>query len=214
MEIATIAIAATGLVVVGHVYEWAKLRRMSPEERRIYKKKTRLRAAARERLPSVREAREKRLEQERKLAIERHRDADVQETPFEYQIGRHANEALAIRYGIANQKRQVIEGFYYAKGGKKIRDPDRDKYRYVPASSILARKLEKVGNDKYRVTLPIFGNREAIAVIEIGTDYLKTFLPMDDDWFAKHGQLEEVLKGNGSFSLKELARFHVEKAVS
>lgn len=224
MEIATIAIAATGLIVATHVVEWAKLKAMSPEEREEYKKKNRLRTRALKRSASIKEAREKRLERERiqeeerlreeqRAARAQHRDAETQETPFEYRVGRHANEALAIRYGIANQVTETIEGFYYAKGGIKRRDSSRDRVRYVPATKIAIMKVEKVGESKYRALLPSYRNREVIVVIEEGKEYVKTFLPKDQNWFKQFAQLEETLKGNGSFNLKELARFHIEKAV-
>lgn len=220
MEFATIAIAVTGVVAATHVYEWARLRRITPEERQAYKEKIRLRKAAEKRLASIEAARKKREEREKaeeeerkKLAVKQHRDADTQSTPFTYRIGRHANEALAIRYGIANQKQETTKGYYYAKGGERKRAPSRDRTRYVPAGTMRLKKLEKIEANTYRAVLTNYRDREVIAVIEPGTDYIKTFLPKDDAWFVKHQKLEEVLKGNGSFSLKELARFHIEKAV-
>ena len=154
------------------------------------------------------------MKNQKRETFERFRDADEQTSPFRYKIDRHANEALAIRYGIANQTKTVVKGYYYAKGGKQVFDERRDKVRYEPAESIRVRKLKKLCESKYLVALSDFREREAVAIIEVGTDYIKTFLPKSDDWFTKHAQLEEVLKGNGAFSLKELARFHIDKAVT
>jgi hypothetical protein len=63
------------------------------------------------------------------------------------------------------------------------------------------------------VVLTDFRDRKAKAVIETGTEYVKTFYPLEDIWFEKHADLENTLKGNGSFTLKELATFHVNKTV-
>lgn len=142
-----------------------------------------------------------------------HRDADIQSTPYTYKIGKHANEALAIRYGIANMEKKVKEYTYYGKGGIEKRNPDRDRVYYTPSSTITLRKCKSIVNDQYLVELTDHGNRIVMAVIEKGTEYVKTFLPISDEWFTKHAKLEETLKNNNSFSLKELARFHVLKAI-
>jgi hypothetical protein len=63
------------------------------------------------------------------------------------------------------------------------------------------------------VLLSDFRDRKARAIIEAGTEYVKTFYPLDDEWFKKYADLEETLKGNNSFTLKELAIFHVQKTV-
>lgn len=122
------------------------------------------------------------------------RDADQQDKPYRYHIGRHANETLALRYGIANL--DGVDG------------------RGHPAKFIELRKLERVANNIYLVELADFRNRKAKAVIEVGTEYVKTFLPMSEDWFSKYASLEEALKGNKTMSLKDIARFHVEKVVN
>jgi hypothetical protein len=155
------------------------------------------------------EAEKRRKEYER----QQHRDGDQQTTPYTYQIGRHGNESLAIRYGIANQERKVKDYWYYAKGGEQKRNPDRDKVYYEPESTIRLQKTKKVSKDLYEVLLTDFRNRKARAIIETGTEYVKTFYPLDDSWFDKHADLEKTLKGNNSFTLKELATFHVQKAV-
>ncbi|BAO45438.1 SND2/TMEM208 family protein [Thiolapillus brandeum] len=155
------------------------------------------------------EAEKRRKEYER----QQHRDGDQQTTPYTYQIGKHGNESLAIRYGIANQERKVKEYWYYAKGGEQKRNPDRDKIYYEPASKIRLQKTRKVSKDLYEVLLTDFRDRKARAIIETGTEYVKTFYPLDDSWFEKYADLEETLKGNNSFTLKELATFHVQKAV-
>lgn len=120
-----------------------------------------------------------------------HRDADKQVSPYTYQVARHANEALAYRYGIANVSR--------AKSG-----------RLVPRKQVILRKLERVGPDSFLSKLVEFRDRKVVAVIETGTEYVKTFLPLDSDqWFARYGDFDAALKGNGTFSLKELAEFHI-----
>lgn len=168
------------------------------------------------------EQKQKRLEKERAEKEERerierlrqeHRDSDQQTTPYVYKIGKHGNESLAIRYGIANQERKVKEYWYYAKGGEQKRNPDRDKVYYEPANTIRLQKTRKVSKDLYEVLLTDFRDRKARAVIETGTEYVKTFYPLDDSWFEKYADLEKTLKGNNSFTLKELATFHVQKVV-
>jgi len=122
------------------------------------------------------------------------RDADQQDKPYRYEIGRHANETLALRYGIANLN--GVDG------------------RGHPAKFIDLRKLERVGSNVYLVEISGFRKRKAKAVIEVGTEYVKTFLPLSEDWFSKYANLEETLKGNKTMSLKDIARFHVEKVVN
>ena len=117
------------------------------------------------------------------------RDADAQDSPYHYQIGRHANETLALRYGLVN-----------AKGNKE-------------ADTIQLRKLKKIKTDFYKVELPTFGKRNAIAVIEPGTDYVKTFYPTEEDWFTTHAKLETLLKNNGGLGLSDIAKYHIEAAL-
>lgn len=119
------------------------------------------------------------------------RDADYQDSPFIYKIGTHANEALAIRYGIANTERDKI----------------------TPSSTVKLQKLKRIQDTHYEVLLTEYSDRKAIAVIEPGTDYVKTFYPLHKIWFKEQAQLELTLKGNGSFTLKELATFHVQKTL-
>jgi len=142
-----------------------------------------------------------------------HRDADVQARPYRYSIGTHGNEALAIRYGVANQERKVREYWYHEPGGERVRNPDRDRSYYEPAGTIRLQKVRKISEARYEVQLSDFRDRLAIAVIEPGTEVVKTFLPLDESWFSINADLELTLKGNGTFSLKELARIHVDKAM-
>ena len=121
------------------------------------------------------EAEKRRKEYER----QQHRDGDQQTSPYTYQIGKHGNESLAIRYGIANQERKVKEYWYYAKGGEQKRNSDRDKVYYEPASTIRLQKTRKVSKDLYEVLLTDFRDRKARAIIETGTEYVKTFYPLD-----------------------------------
>ena len=141
------------------------------------------------------------------------RDADSQDEPYTYEIDTHGNESLAIRYGIANNERKVEEYWYHAQGGQYTHNPARNKVYFKPASFIRLQKVRRVGTDHFDVLLTDFQNRLARAVIEAGTEYVKTFYPLDDGWFRRHAELELTLKGNGSFTLKELAKFHVQKAV-
>jgi uncharacterized membrane protein len=160
----------------------------------------------------AREAIERKLAERKKQELLR--DAEAQDVPYEYAIGRHGNETLAIRYGIANLKKEIIPYFYHVKDGVKKRNPDRDKIVWKDSETIRLKKLEKIGLSKYEVQLSDFRDRRAVAIIEVGTDYVKTFYPIDEGWFKIHRGLEEVLKGNRSMSLKELAHFHVEKTIS
>lgn len=146
-------------------------------------------------------------------ARKEHRDADVQTTPYVYETGKHANEALAIRYGIANQEKHIKEYTYFAIGGVKTRNPDRDSSTLVPSEKIVIRKIKYLGNNEFLATLPNHGDRKVRVVIEKGTEYVKTFLPLEDIWFQNYAALETTLKNNNSFSLKELASFHVQKAI-
>lgn len=150
----------------------------------------------------------------KKKAREQHRDADIQDVPYTYQIGQHGNESLAIRYGIANQEKKIKEYWYHTRGGEKVRNQDRDTICYEPSATIQLKKIRKMGKEfHYKVLLTDYRDRHAIAVIEVGTEYVKTFYPLDDSWFDKYADLELTLKGNGSFTLKELAKFHVDKTI-
>lgn len=140
--------------------------------------------------------RQRAIQYEAELAEKRRtefRDASYQMKPYTYQIGRHANETLALRYGIANLERK----------GSKIFD----------AKKINLQKTKKVRENVYLVQISDFRNRKAIAVIEPGTEYVKTFLPLSDDWFEEYEELELVLKGNKTMLLSEIAKFHIEKTV-
>lgn len=138
---------------------------------------------------SLKKAADKLREKAEREKLEHFRDSDNQSSPYIYQIGNHANESLAIRYGIANMERNE------------------------PAKHIRLQKIRKIEKDKYEVLLIGYRGRKSIAVIEVGTEYVKTFYPLNDNWFEKHEALETALKGNGSFTLKELATFHVQKTV-
>ena len=142
------------------------------------------------------------------------RDADIQDKAYKYEIGQHANEALALRYGLVNNKKIIERGYVYERGGEKVHAPEKDKTRYVPAANIRVQKIEKLGANKFRVKLPDFGNREAVAIHEKGTNYIKTFYPLDDTWFEENINLELALKNNSAFTLKELAKFHVDAIIS
>jgi hypothetical protein len=148
---------------------------------------------------------------------ERHRvgcrDADAQDDPYEYRCAGHPNRTLALRYGIANVGSEVREYVYYGRGGEPIRNPSRDRTVPVENRTIRIRKLQALGNSQFIAELPDFGTIRVRVVIERGTEYVSTFLPRNDAWFTDHAALEDVLKGNPTFSLKEVAKMHVDKAI-
>jgi hypothetical protein len=145
----------------------------------------------------------------------RHRDADTQSEPYTYGCVGRPNRTLALRYGIANQEKVVEEYWFYGPGGAKERNPARDRVRFNEATQISLRKIEKVRSDGganvYLAELPEWGNRKVHVAIAPGSENVKEFLPIaPDSWFDKHVHLEEPLKDNRTFSLKELAKFHVD----
>ncbi len=204
------------LKIFGFLY-----REINPDAKKSYlEKKAKEDRENNERINAEAEKARKIKEQEkaekRRKELERtqHRDADQHVLPYVYKIGKHGNESLAIRYGIANQTRSIEEYWYYAKGGERKRNPERDKVFYKPSDTIRIQKTNRLSKDLYEVLLSDFRDRKARAVIEKGSEYVKTFYPLNDDWFDEYSDLETTLKGNNSFTLKELATFHVQKAVN
>ena len=184
------------------------------EKKKIIQEEQAKQAAAERAAAERREAYLRNEAERKELERCRHRDADKQDTPYTYEIGKHGNAALALRYGIVNQERKIKEYWYYESGGGRARNSDRDKVFYEESKTINIQKTKKVGSDMYEVILPDFKNRKAKAIIEAGTEYVKTFYPLDEKgWFQKHADLETVLKDNGAFTLKELAKFHIDKTV-
>lgn len=159
-----------------------------------------------------------RAEQER---LERLRDSDHQSEPYTYEIGKHANQTLAIRYGIANTTLETIPYYYYAKGGIKKRNYDRDRKRVVNSDTIKLRKIKRLsGNNQFLGELSGFKKRKAVAIHIAGEEFIRTFYPInatsddvDHDWWQRNPELEAALKDNKTFTLKEMAKFHVEKTV-
>lgn len=204
-----LAMAAGAILLVKKTYDFVEINRRDPG------------GANRIRAKAMDDLRTARLNEEAKIALRQQekdraewRDSDRQDKPYPYRIGKHANEALAIRYGIANQIRKIKEYTYHAKGGELKRNPARDTTYFEPSSVIRLKKRERLRESVYAVELTDFRDRAAVAVIETGAEYVKTFLPLDEErWFKEQAGLEIVLKGNGTFSLKELARFHIEKAI-
>ena len=129
---------------------------------------------------------------QRRRDRDRNRDSEVQNEPYVYSIGQHGNEALALRYGIVNRKQSSS----------------------LPSSKIKIQKTEKIGDDKYKVKLVDFGDKDAVVIHEPGTDYIKTFYPLNEEWFTEHNDLETALKNTGSFTLKELAKFHIDTLIA
>lgn len=169
---------------------------------------------------------ERRLKDEQQRAREAHRDAEFQDEPYVYEMnGRHPNETLALRYGIANTVEKKAYLTYSLRGGERAEDQSSYTLQIEEANTIKLRKLGKqamIRVDKgrsdrddqstYLVEITDFGKRKALAVIEAGTEYVKTFLPFDDRWFQLNGHLENTLKDNHTMTLKEIAIFHVTKA--
>lgn len=130
------------------------------------------------------------------------RDAEQQNSPYTYEIGRHGNETLALRYGIANINNST------GQESLKIR------IQKIRRAGMI---FDGDGNETsekncYLAKLPDFRNREVLAIIEPGTEYVKTFYPLRKSWFENNKHLEETLKGNSTMSLKEVATFHILKA--
>lgn len=156
----------------------------------------------------------RREEQDRRKAQLRYeeqarlRDGDTQDRPYIYQIGRHANETLALRYGIANMECRA-EG----KRGQYGRDADQIKLQKVRRAGMKLPygEFETRETNTYLVKLTDFRNRAALAVIEPGTEYVKTFLPRHKAWFDLNKHIEETLKGNATMTLKEIASYHIMK---
>ena len=71
----------------------------------------------------------------------------------------------------------------------------------------------KLQDAHYEVELISFGLRRAIAIIEPGTEYVKTFYPIETDWFERNKKLESLLKNNRGLSLADVAKFHIETAL-
>lgn len=165
---------------------------------------------------AVREANEKRLQEDRlareaartakatsaaaEEALRRvRRDLDHQDSPFIYEIGRHANETLALRYGIPNLENSRSE--------QPARSIELRKLR--PAGMVGADGVEMPEKNVYLVELTRFRNRQALAVIVKGEEFVRTFYPMRQSWFDANSGLEEKLKGNRGFTLKEIAQFNI-----
>ncbi|WP_312531053.1 hypothetical protein [Paracoccus sp. (in: a-proteobacteria)] len=70
---------------------------------------------------------------------------------------------------------------------------------------------ESTESNTYLVKLTDFRDREVLAVIEPGTEYVKTFLPRHKSWFTLNKHLEETIKGNSTMTLKEIVSYHIMK---
>lgn len=139
-----------------------------------------------------------RLELEERLRkSEQLRDAEFQDAPYTYQIGVHGNKMLALRYGIVNnyvESNCNKEGFDWNVENQKI----------------TLKKIKKIKRGHYEVILPELGGGTAIAVIEPGTEYVKTFYPRSEQWFCDFADLENLIKNNPSFSNRYIAKLHVK----
>ena len=159
-----------------------------------------------------------RLERERLHLL---RDSDRQSEPCKYEIGKHGNQTLAIRYGLANTDVEVIPYYYFAKGGIQKRNFDRDRRKIVDSNFIRLRKICRLNDEnQFLVELTDFHKKRAIAVHCSGEEFIRTFYPInlasdgvDHDWWKRNSELELALKDNKTFTLKEMAKFHVDKIV-
>lgn len=151
-----------------------------------------------------RERQKLQAQQERRKAHEAWRDGPSQNEPYTYQIGRHANETLALRYGIANV---VSDSDHRAKNSIRLKKIRR-------AGMLLGNELGETSEDNcYLVQLVDFRNREALAIIGAGEEFVRTFYPRSKVWFDNNEKLETVVKGNATMSLKEIVGFHISHAV-
>lgn len=132
--------------------------------------------------------RENEINNNNKAALQAVRDQVFHESPVEFKIGRHAKETLALRYGSiisgnkVNLKKIRPSGMYDARSGK-----------------------ENIEKNCYLVELSDLRSRRALVVIEKGDDFVKTFLPMEKEWFDINKDLETILKGNSSFEISKIA---------
>ena len=166
--------------------------------------------------------REKRLNaQIERESLARLRDRDHQHEPYTYEIGLHGNQTLAIRYGLANTSLETIPYYYYAKGGERKRNSERDRKKVVNSKYIRLRKIKKLNADnQFLVELTDFRKRKAVAIHISGEEFIRTFYPInsslrdvDSGWWIRNPELEAALKDNKTFTLKEMAKFHVDKLV-
>ncbi|KZY47917.1 hypothetical protein A3732_06300 [Oleiphilus sp. HI0050] len=70
------------------------------------------------------------------------------------------------------------------------------------------------GRGHYWAELVDFNNAKVRVVIEDGADFVNTFYPASDrEWFEKYKALEQILKNAEAFTLKELAKYHLDLVV-
>lgn len=175
---------------------WKLVKYFSPQEQTKREREAAIDAFKRELANefAAREAeRQRKLRADAKEKFESWRDADTQDRPFEYIIGRHALETLSLRYGIPHLTKNE-----YGK--------------VTGAKSIRIQKIKYLEKDRYLSKLPDYRDREVIAVIEKGTDFVKTFYPIcGEEWFERNKSWEDSLKGNRGFTIKDMARMHVDR---
>src|SRR5690349_7766937 len=119
----------TFLFLVGSVvFSWllwrhierSDARREQAARRDAEQRKTNAEAKARAADAEIRESAKARAEIER-VRVEgeriRHRDADTQDLPYEYQCVGHPNRTLALRYGIANLRKEIEPYTFYGRYG-------------------------------------------------------------------------------------------------
>ncbi|KZY79077.1 MULTISPECIES: hypothetical protein [unclassified Oleiphilus] len=118
--------------------------------------------------------------------------------PLLYKCFGHPNRTLALRYGILNQ----------SKLSGEVRENDTIrllKMGYVDGFE---------GRGHYWAELVDFNNAKVRVVIEDGADFVNTFYPASDrEWFEKYKALEQILKNAEAFTLKELAKYHLDLVV-
>ncbi|KZY43420.1 MULTISPECIES: hypothetical protein [unclassified Oleiphilus] len=140
----------------------------------------------------------------KKLEYERHinqeklnqiaRDKPYSEHPVVFNCTGHPNRTLALRYGVMNAENGV----------------EKNTIRLVKQG--LVQGFE--GRGHYYAELCDYENTKVRVVINEGSDYINTFYPLsDEEWFQKYETLEKLLKNNDSFTLKELAKYHIDVVV-
>lgn len=135
---------------------------------------------------------EERLKRER---LEREaRDKPISDELVSFKCIGHPNRTLALRYGVMNTEDDSENNtIRLLKKG------------YVPG-------FEERGH--YYAELYDYENTKVRVVIDEGSDYINTFYPLSDkEWFEKYETLEKLLKNNDSFTLKELAKYHIDVVV-
>ena len=124
--------------------------------------------------------------------------APLQADAFSFKCWGHPNRTLAMRYGLLNQSHA---------GGRLI---ENDTIQLIKQGYV--KGFEDRGH--YWAKLVDFDNTKVRVVIDEGADYINTFYPINDrEWFDNYAPVERILKNAEAFSLKELAKYHLDLVV-